>query len=165
VCVGATTGVARWRAKQHLPASGAAAAHTPRATRAHGAHSLALARGAPGALLRRAHARTPARTALTHACTPTPCLPCAGLADTLQSGNFTVFAPTDAAFAKLPAGTVDGLLKDKKRLSEILCAPAPATAREWHLLVAHALLLLLCRSLPLRRAACLCSFPPTPHQR
>jgi uncharacterized surface protein with fasciclin (FAS1) repeats len=36
----------------------------------------------------------------------------AGLAETLQGeGPFTVFAPTDAAFAKLPAGTVDDLLK------------------------------------------------------
>jgi uncharacterized surface protein with fasciclin (FAS1) repeats len=36
----------------------------------------------------------------------------AGLADTLASkGPFTVFAPTDAAFAKLPAGTVDNLLQ------------------------------------------------------
>ena len=38
----------------------------------------------------------------------------------LTSGNYTVFAPTDAAFAKLPAGTVDALLKDKTRLSQIL---------------------------------------------
>ena len=35
-------------------------------------------------------------------------------------GPFTVFAPTDAAFAKLPAGTVDALLKDKKKLASIL---------------------------------------------
>ena len=36
----------------------------------------------------------------------------AGLIDTLKgSGPFTVFAPTDDAFAKLPAGTVDNLLK------------------------------------------------------
>ncbi len=36
----------------------------------------------------------------------------AGLVDTLEgSGPFTVFAPTDDAFAKLPAGTVDNLLK------------------------------------------------------
>src|SRR3954470_16832621 len=36
----------------------------------------------------------------------------AGLVDTLKgTGPFTVFAPTNAAFAKLPAGTVDSLLK------------------------------------------------------
>jgi len=35
-------------------------------------------------------------------------------------GPFTVFAPTDAAFAKLPAGTVDALLKDKQKLTAIL---------------------------------------------
>ena len=45
----------------------------------------------------------------------------AGLADTLQGpGPFTVFAPTDEAFAKLPAGTVEGLLKDLPKLKGIL---------------------------------------------
>jgi len=47
----------------------------------------------------------------------------AGLADTLSGkGPFTVFAPTDAAFAKLPAGTVDTLLKpeNKEKLKAIL---------------------------------------------
>jgi uncharacterized surface protein with fasciclin (FAS1) repeats len=45
----------------------------------------------------------------------------AGLVDTLKSpGPFTVFAPTDAAFAKLPAGTLDALLKDIPRLKSIL---------------------------------------------
>ncbi|MFO0014789.1 MAG: fasciclin domain-containing protein [Planctomycetota bacterium] len=47
----------------------------------------------------------------------------AGLADVLgSSGPFTVFAPTDEAFAKLPAGTVETLLKpeNKDKLAEIL---------------------------------------------
>jgi uncharacterized surface protein with fasciclin (FAS1) repeats len=45
----------------------------------------------------------------------------AGLVDTLSGkGPFTVFAPTDEAFAKLPAGTVEGLLKDKAKLTAIL---------------------------------------------
>ena len=45
----------------------------------------------------------------------------AGLVDTLKSaGPFTVFAPTDEAFAKLPPGTVDGLLKDPAKLKKIL---------------------------------------------
>ena len=45
----------------------------------------------------------------------------AGLVSALQGkGPFTVFAPTDAAFAKLPAGTVEGLLKDPKALANIL---------------------------------------------
>src|SRR4051794_8884338 len=40
----------------------------------------------------------------------------AGLVDTLQGpGPFTVFAPTNAAFAKLPAGTVDSLLKPQMK--------------------------------------------------
>lgn len=45
----------------------------------------------------------------------------AGLMDTLKGpGPFTVFAPTDEAFAKLPAGTVEGLLKDPEALKKIL---------------------------------------------
>lgn len=45
----------------------------------------------------------------------------AGLVDTLKGeGPFTVFAPTDDAFAKLPAGTVDSLLKDIPKLKKIL---------------------------------------------
>lgn len=40
----------------------------------------------------------------------------AGLVDTLASGGpFTIFAPTDAAFAKLPAGTVDTLLQPENQ--------------------------------------------------
>ena len=45
----------------------------------------------------------------------------AGLVDTLKgAGPFTVFAPTDEAFKKLPAGTVEGLLKDTAKLKDIL---------------------------------------------
>ena len=45
----------------------------------------------------------------------------AGLIETLQGkGPFTVFAPTDDAFAKLPKGTVEGLLKDKEALKKVL---------------------------------------------
>lgn len=45
----------------------------------------------------------------------------AGLGETLSGpGPFTVFAPTDEAFAKLPAGTVQGLLKDIPKLTQIL---------------------------------------------
>ncbi len=45
----------------------------------------------------------------------------AGLVDTLKGpGPFTVFAPTDDAFAKLPTGTVDALLKDIPKLTSIL---------------------------------------------
>ena len=50
-------------------------------------------------------------------------LTAAGLIDTLKSeGPFTVFAPTDAAFAKLPAGTVESLLlpENKAQLTAIL---------------------------------------------
>jgi uncharacterized surface protein with fasciclin (FAS1) repeats len=45
----------------------------------------------------------------------------AGLVETLQGkGPFTVFAPTDEAFAALPAGTLDGLLADPEALKKIL---------------------------------------------
>jgi uncharacterized surface protein with fasciclin (FAS1) repeats len=45
----------------------------------------------------------------------------AGLVETLKSkGPFTVFAPTDDAFAKLPKGTVEGLLKDIPKLKSVL---------------------------------------------
>jgi uncharacterized surface protein with fasciclin (FAS1) repeats len=48
-------------------------------------------------------------------------LTAANLIDTLKgAGPFTVFAPTDDAFAKLPAGTVDALLKDIPKLTAIL---------------------------------------------
>lgn len=50
-------------------------------------------------------------------------LQAAGLIDALKGkGPFTVFAPTDAAFAKLPAGTLDSLLKpeNKEKLKSIL---------------------------------------------
>ena len=45
----------------------------------------------------------------------------AGLVDTLKGpGPFTVFAPTDEAFAKIPKAKLDALLKDKKALTKIL---------------------------------------------
>lgn len=45
----------------------------------------------------------------------------ADLVKTLSGkGPFTVFAPTDAAFEKLPEGTIEGLLENKKKLAEIL---------------------------------------------
>ncbi len=48
-------------------------------------------------------------------------LTAADLVKTLKGpGPFTVFAPTDAAFAKLPAGTVEGLLKDVPALKNVL---------------------------------------------
>jgi uncharacterized surface protein with fasciclin (FAS1) repeats len=45
----------------------------------------------------------------------------ADLVDTLSGpGPFTVFAPTDAAFSKLPAGTLESVLEDKQKLAKIL---------------------------------------------
>lgn len=63
-------------------------------------------------------------------------LKAADLVDTLKGdGPFTVFAPTDDAFAKLPAGTVDDLLKpeNKQKLVGVLTyhvVPAKATSKE-----------------------------------
>ena len=63
-------------------------------------------------------------------------LKAAGLIDTLKgAGPFTVFAPTDEAFAKLPAGTVEDLLKpeNKEKLVAILTyhvVPAKAMAKD-----------------------------------
>jgi len=60
----------------------------------------------------------------------------AGLVDTLKgNGPFTVFAPTDEAFAKLPGGTVENLLKpeDKDKLKAVLTyhvVPGRVTAGE-----------------------------------
>ncbi len=46
--------------------------------------------------------------------------PQVNLVDTLNNGQFTVFAPTDAAFNKLPAGTIDHLKTDSNMLKSIL---------------------------------------------
>jgi uncharacterized surface protein with fasciclin (FAS1) repeats len=58
----------------------------------------------------------------------------AGLVDTLKGkGPYTVFAPTDEAFAKLPKGTVESLLKDIPTLTSILTyhvVPGKVTAAE-----------------------------------
>lgn len=48
-------------------------------------------------------------------------LQAAGLVETLKgAGPFTVFAPTDAAFAKIPKADLDALLKDKAKLTAVL---------------------------------------------
>ena len=58
----------------------------------------------------------------------------AGLVETLKGkGPFTVFAPTDEAFAKLPAGTLEALLKDKAKLTAVLTyhvVPGKVTAAD-----------------------------------
>jgi uncharacterized surface protein with fasciclin (FAS1) repeats len=58
----------------------------------------------------------------------------AGLVETLKgNGPFTVFAPTDEAFAKLPAGTLEALLKDKAKLTAVLTyhvVPGKVTAAD-----------------------------------
>jgi uncharacterized surface protein with fasciclin (FAS1) repeats len=58
----------------------------------------------------------------------------AGLTDTLAGkGPFTVFAPTDAAFKKLPTGAVEALLKDSAKLKAVLnyhMIPGHVTVRD-----------------------------------
>src|SRR4051794_35632466 len=56
-------------------------------------------------------------------------LQAAGLVDTLKGpGPFTVFAPTDAAFEKLPAGTLDSLLANPDQLRAVLTYHVVAAA-------------------------------------
>jgi uncharacterized surface protein with fasciclin (FAS1) repeats len=43
-----------------------------------------------------------------------------GLVDTLKGDRFTILAPSDEAFAKLPEGTLEGLLADIPKLTAIL---------------------------------------------
>jgi uncharacterized surface protein with fasciclin (FAS1) repeats len=61
-------------------------------------------------------------------------LQAAGLVETLKgAGPFTVFAPDDAAFAKIPKSDLDALLKDKAKLSAVLLAhvvPAKVMSRD-----------------------------------
>ena len=61
-------------------------------------------------------------------------LQAAGLVDTLKApGPYTVFAPTDEAFAKLPPGTVEALLQDPARLQAVLTyhvVPGAVTAAD-----------------------------------
>ncbi len=53
--------------------------------------------------------------------TLTRAIEAAGLAETLRGeGPFTVVAPTDAAFAKLPPGTLEALIQDREKLASML---------------------------------------------
>lgn len=71
-----------------------------------------------------ATAATPAIFPLAEAAgfkTLTAAIKAAGLQETLTTkGPFTVFAPTDEAFAKLPKGTVEGLLANPEKLKKVL---------------------------------------------
>jgi uncharacterized surface protein with fasciclin (FAS1) repeats len=70
--------------------------------------------------------------------TLTNALKAAGLVGTYKGvGPFTFFAPTDEAFAKLPKGMLDGLLKDRAKLASILNAHVLPGAVLAHDLVAR----------------------------
>lgn len=65
-------------------------------------------------------------------------LQAAGLVDTLKGkGPFTVFAPTDDAFAKLPKGALEALLKDKAKLTAVLTYHVVAGEYPAEKVVAH----------------------------
>ncbi len=93
--------------------------------------SLALILSIPAVMAHAADPSAPARTAKVDLVdtavaagsfkTLAAALQAADLVGTLKGeGPFTVFAPTDEAFAKLPAGTVEALLKDIPKLRAIL---------------------------------------------
>lgn len=97
-------------------ASACSAAETPAAPAEAETVAAAPAPAADQTIVEAA-AASPAHTTLVAAVTA------AGLGETLSgTGPFTVFAPTDAAFAKLPAGTVDSLVQpaNKATLTRIL---------------------------------------------
>jgi len=85
--------------------------------------SLSLSAIVPGASAKPAGKRNIVQTAIAAGQfkTLTKLVTLAGLAGTLQSnGPFTVFAPTDAAFAKVPKATLQALAKDKAKLRAVL---------------------------------------------
>ncbi len=79
----------------------------------HGSHGAAMAHGSammPTRNIVETAANSPVHTTLVAA------VKAAGLVETLASpGPFTVFAPTNAAFARLPAGTVETLLRPEQK--------------------------------------------------
>ena len=81
---------------------------------AQGNPSVAVEQGAEKDIVETAVANGKFKTLVT-------AVQAAGLVDTLKgNGPFTVFAPTDEAFAKLPKGSVEALLKDNKGLAAVL---------------------------------------------
>ena len=88
------------------------------------APTAALAGGNYGAKMNAAHANTDIVDLAVGAGqfkTLAKALTAAGLVDTLKGpGPFTVFAPTDAAFAKIPADQLNALLADKAALTKVL---------------------------------------------
>jgi len=96
----------------------------------------ALTLGLPGQAPVQAQSRTIVATAVAAGSfnTLAKALEAADLVKTLEgAGPFTVFAPTDEAFAKLPAGTIEALLQDKQKLAQVLTyhvVPGKVTASQ-----------------------------------
>jgi uncharacterized surface protein with fasciclin (FAS1) repeats len=90
-------------------------------TRVAVAAALSIAIAAPGTVQAQTQDIVATAVAAGQFTTLAKALTAAGLVETLQgAGPFTVFAPTDAAFAKLPAGALEGLLADKAKLRQVL---------------------------------------------
>jgi uncharacterized surface protein with fasciclin (FAS1) repeats len=105
----ATTDTAATDAQTAPMADDAAATDAATPTGDYAAEAPAMDTAASGTLVEVASG-SPDHTTLVTA------VQAAGLVDTLNgAGPFTVFAPTNAAFDKLPAGTVDGLLKPEAK--------------------------------------------------
>ncbi|MGY6410788.1 MAG: fasciclin domain-containing protein [Alkalilacustris sp.] len=82
---------------------------------------LAMAAALPGAALAQSATIVDVAAGNPDFSTLVAAVEAAGLVETLQGpGPFTVFAPTDEAFAALPAGTVEALLEDPEALANIL---------------------------------------------
>ncbi len=82
---------------------------------------IAMATALPGAVLAQSATIVDVAAGNPDFSTLVAAVEAAGLVETLQGpGPFTVFAPTDEAFAALPAGTVEGLLEDPEALANIL---------------------------------------------
>merc|ERR1712106_813795 len=85
--------------------------------------SLLIVTGAPGGHYRSTPTKTIAELAIATPALPTllAAVKAAGLVETLSGeGPFTVFAPTNDAFAKIPTDALNGLLADKDALTAVL---------------------------------------------
>ena len=89
---------------------------------AGGSSAVVAAQAAPSAPARSAKAQTSVQIAAGNPqfSTLVKLVKKAGLAKTLSGGSFTVFAPTNAAFKKVPKATLDALAKDKAKLKQVL---------------------------------------------
>ncbi len=94
---------------------------TRRSARIAAVAALGVALAAPGAAQAQSQDIVETAVAAGQFTTLAKALGAAGLVETLKgTGPFTVFAPTDAAFAKLPPGALDALLQEPAKLKAVL---------------------------------------------